>query len=99
MTAAPRPDRLDAARQGVLDRMERADRHVRNAILAAGAAELGLFAVAFTMLDWQSRVERLMFVLAVLTYTILALGLVALGAHVSRCATRVVAALGGEEPG
>jgi hypothetical protein len=33
MTAAPRPDRLDAARQGVLDRMERADRHVRNAIL------------------------------------------------------------------
>ncbi|MGI8497313.1 MAG: hypothetical protein ACR2OG_07010 [Gemmatimonadaceae bacterium] len=84
---------LDTIRSGVLDRMERAERNVRLGILGAAVAELALFAFAFTMVDWHNRVERLLFVFATLSYTIIALGLVALGAHVTRSVGRVVAAM------
>ena len=85
--------RLDDVRRSVLDRMERAERLGRVAIFGAAIAELALFVVAFTMVDWQSRVERLIFVFSVISYTIIALGLAALGAHVSRSVGRVLAAI------
>lgn len=100
MTSPSLPEhRLDAIRANVLDRMERAERGVRLGILAAGVAELALFVVAFVMVDWSSRVERLMFVFAVISYTIIALGLVALGAHVSRSVGRVLAVLADDARG
>lgn len=84
---------LDAVRDSVLTRMERADRLTRLAIFAAGTVELALFAVAIYMVDWDNRVERLLFVFSVLSYTIIALGLLALGAHVTRSVGRVLAAM------
>ena len=89
-------DRLDTIRTGVLDRMERAQRTMRMAIFGAALTELALFAIAFTMVDWDDRFERLLFIFSVLNYTIIAFGLFALGAHVSRSAARVLAAM---EPG
>ena len=89
----PATRNLDSIREGVLDRMERAERNVRLGVLGAALVELALFAVAFTMLDWSSRVERLVFVFAILGYTIVLLGLVALGAHVTRSVGRVLAAM------
>lgn len=86
-------ERLDEVRRGVLDQMERAERNRRLAILGAAAVELVLFLVAFMMVDWNARIERLVFVLAVLSYTIIVLGLAALGAHVSRSSARILAAL------
>lgn len=86
-------ERLDAARSSVLDQMERADRNRRIAIFGAAAVELLLFMVAFLMVDWSNRFERLVFVLAVLSYTIMVLGLAALGAHVTRSSGRILAAL------
>ena len=89
-------DRLDTIRTGVLDRMERAQRTMRMAVFGAALTELALFAIAFTMVDWDDRFERLLFIFSVLNYTIIAFGLFALGAHVSRSAARVLAAM---EPG
>ena len=86
-------ERLDEVRRGVLDQMERAERNRKLAILGAAAVELVLFLVAFMMIDWSVRIERLVFVLAVLSYTILVLGLAALGAHVTRSSGRILAAL------
>lgn len=86
-------DPLDRIRDSVLDRMERADRLVRLAIVGAAAVELALFVIAIAMVDWGSRIERLLFLLSVLSYTIVVLGLLALGGHVSRTAGRVLAAL------
>jgi hypothetical protein len=86
-------DRLDEIRATVLDQMERSDRNVRLAVYGAAALELVLFAVAIVMVDWSARLERLAFVFSVLTYTIVALGLAALGAHVTRTAGRIVIAL------
>lgn len=88
----PAPD-LDRVRASVLDRMERSDRVVRGAILLAGLFELLLFVAAFTLMDWRDPAQRLAFILAVTGYTIVVLGLIALGAHMSRIGDRVVAAL------
>ena len=94
MTADP----LDTIRRSVLTRMERAERGVRLAIIGAALAELALFGLAFFMVNWDNHLERLLFVLAVLSYTIIALGLVALGAHVTRSIGRVLAAMSAAEP-
>jgi hypothetical protein len=94
----PTPDRLDDVRHSVLDRMERAERMVRLALFGAALAELALFAIALAMVDWHDRLERLLFLFSVITYTIIALGLAALGAHVSRSVGRVLAAMTPPDP-
>lgn len=85
--------RLDEIRSNVLDRMERAERNVRLAIMGAAVAEMALFIVAFALVDWSNHLERLIFIFAVLSYTTIAFGLVAVGAHVSRCTARVLGAM------
>jgi len=83
----------DALVTGVLQRMDRYNQRMRLALFAAAAVEGLLMVVAILRLDWQDDTQVLIFLLAVLSYTILALGLVALGAHVSRVGAQVVAAL------
>ena len=78
---------------GVLDRMEHHARITRFAILAAVAVEGLLMAVALLKLDWSDRTHLLLFLCSVVGYTIVALGLAALGAHISRVGARIVAAL------
>jgi len=87
------PPDLDAIRESVLTQMERHERSVKLAILAAALAEAVLFALALWLVDFSSRFELLVLLLAVLSYTILAFGLLALGAHVSRVGDRILAAL------
>lgn len=89
-------DRLDTARAGVLRQMERAERTMKLGVLGAALVELLLFVVVLTRFDLSSSVERLIFATSVLGYTIVVLGLVALGAHVTRTVGRLVALL---EPG
>jgi len=86
-------ERLDSLRRSVLTQMERAERNMRLGIFGAAVAELALFVIALRLVDMDNRLERLMFVLAVLSYTIIVLGLVALGAHVTRATGRVIAAM------
>ena len=87
---------LDSIRQGVLDRIESHQRNMRLAIFAAGAVEVLLIIVALLLVDWSDRTQTIIVIMSVLTYTIIALGLVALGAHVSRAVGRVLLAI---EPG
>lgn len=84
---------LDNIRQGVLDRMERGDRLVKGAIIAAAVAEGLLLAVAVFIADWSNPLHRLVFVLSILTYSVIACGLVALAGHISRSVGRVLIAL------
>jgi len=78
---------------GVLDRMEHHARTARLAILGAAAAEGLLMLIAIFKMNWDDSTHILLFIFAILGYSIIALGLVALGAHVSRVGARVVAAL------
>jgi predicted RND superfamily exporter protein len=86
--------RLDAIQAGVLDRMERAEKLMKISVIGAAILEAGLFVIALYLVDWKDPVQRLMFIFAVLSYTIIALGLVALGGHVTRTAARILAAMG-----
>lgn len=86
------PD-LDAVRGSVLDQMERAERATRLAILGAALVEALLLALAIVMVDWNDRLHVLLFLFSVLSYTIVALGLFALGGHVSRVGARLAAAV------
>lgn len=83
----------DALVTGVLERMDRHNQRMRLAVVAAAAAEALLMVIAILKLDWGNDTQVLLFLFSVLSYTILAFGLVALGAHVSRVGTQVVAAL------
>jgi hypothetical protein len=78
---------------GVLDRMEHHARMMRLAVLGAGALEGLLLVLALLKVNWADDTHVLLFIFAVLGYSIIVLGLVALGAHISRVGARVVAAL------
>ena len=88
----PAPN-LDEIREGVLNRMERQAQVFRLAIFAAATAEMLMLAIALWLMDWDNRTHLLILVLSVLGYTVVVLGLVGLGAHVSRTARRMIAVL------
>ena len=85
--------RLDEIRGSVLDRMEKAERNLRLAIMVAALAEMALFAAAFAIVDFGNHLEKLIFIFSILSYSTIAFGLIALGAHVSRSMARVLGAL------
>ena len=85
--------RTDATITGVLERMDRQARLSRLALFGAVAVEGVLLALVMMLTDWHDHDQRLLVVIGILGYTIVALGLAALAAHVSRVGARVVAAL------
>lgn len=89
---------LDSIRAGVLDRMERQDRLFKVAFGAAVIVEALLLTLVLWLADLHDRTHVLILVTAVLGYTIVALGLVALGAHISRTLSGLAAALDGRSP-
>ena len=84
---------LDEIRNDVLARMDRAERNYKLAFVAAVIVE-GAFLLTFLMLaDFTNRLHVLLLLGTVMTYTIVAIGLVALGAHVNRAILRVLHAI------
>ena len=85
----------DAARARVLDRMERQDRWFKVALLSAAAIEAAMLLLTLWLANLQDRTHVLILVTSVLGYTIVVLGLVALGARLSRALSALAAALDG----
>src|SRR5262245_19334877 len=84
---------LDRVRGAALDRIERGARAYRLAFRSAAAVE-GAFFVGFLLLaDFSNRLHVLLLLATVAVYTIVGLGLFALGAHVNRCTDRVLQAI------
>lgn len=84
---------IEEARRGALNRVDRAERSYKLTFLAAAAVE-SAFLVAYLLLaDFSNRLHVLLLIAAVAIYTIVALGLVALGAHVKRCTLRILKAI------
>jgi F0F1-type ATP synthase membrane subunit c/vacuolar-type H+-ATPase subunit K len=84
---------LDDVRKSTLDRMERSERHYKLAFLGAAVLE-GFFLIGFLLLaDIHNRTHMLLLVATIATYTIIALGLVALGAHMNRNTLRILKAM------
>ena len=84
---------LDEIRAAALARIDRRERGYRLAIAGAVMAEAVLLLAFLLLADLHDRTHVLLLVSAILVYTTLALGLAALGAHVSRVGERVVAAI------
>ena len=82
-----------AASRSALDRLDKANRQVTMVIVAAAIVEFVLLVLVLLNIDFADPLHRLVFLLAMLTYFTLGLGLVALGAHVSRVQERLLNAL------
>ena len=85
--------RLDDARQSVLDRMEAGRRMVRLGTGAAALLEAAMLVACIMLVDWHDRTQFLLFLIFVLSYFILILGMIALAGHVSTATARILAAL------
>ena len=84
---------LDEVRASALARIERSDRNFKLAFFAAAAIET-LFIISFVLLaDLSNRVHLLILISTVSSYSIIVLGLVALGSHINRSVLRVLKAV------
>ncbi len=85
--------KLDEVRAAALARIDRSERNFKLAILVAFFVE-GLFIVSFLLLaDFSNRMHLLLLISTVSCYSIVVLGLVALGAYVSRGIARLLKAI------
>ena len=84
---------LDEVRAAAMARVERSDRNFKLAFIGAGAVE-SAFILSFILLaDLSNRMHLLLLISTVSCYSIVVLGLFALGAHVNRGIARVLKAL------
>src|SRR5262245_35363810 len=88
-----RMDRLDEVRTQVLARIDAAERHYRFAFIGGAALELAFLTAFFLLADLSNRIHLLLLLASVATYSIIILGLVALGVHVTRSNLRVLQAI------
>lgn len=83
----------DEIRRTTLDKIEKLERGYRIAFMGAAAME-GLFFIAFlSLMNFRDRMHLLLFIGVIATYSIIALGLIALGALSNRNTQRVIQAL------
>lgn len=84
---------LDGVRSEVLTRINRSERNFKLAFFAAVAFE-ALFLVTFILLmERHNRMHLLLLIATVGSYSVVVLGLVALGAYVNRGVLRVLKAI------
>lgn len=86
-------NKLDEVRVAALQRINRSERNFKLAFIGAGVVE-SLFVVSFLMLaDLSNRMHLLLLISTVSCYSIVVLGLFALGAHINRGVLRVLTAI------
>ena len=85
--------KLDEVRAAALARIDRSARNFKLAFIGAGAVETA-FIVSFVLLaDLSNRMHLLLLISTVSCYSIVALGLFALGAHINRGIARTLKAI------
>lgn len=84
---------INEVRRSALDRIDRSERHYKLTFFVAALIE-GFFLAGFLLLaDLSNRMHLLLLIATIAIYSILALGLVALGVHVNRSTLRVLSAI------
>jgi len=86
-------DNQDKIRTNTLKQIEQTERRYKLAFVAAALVEAAFFVAFFLLADLSNRVHLLILLSVVALYTIIAAGLMALGAHVSRSTLRVIQAI------
>jgi hypothetical protein len=84
---------LDKIRGAALDRIERSEKHYKMAFFGAVLLE-AMFLLAFILaMDVANRLHLLVLIASIAIYSIIALGLVALGAHGTRNTQMILKAI------
>ena len=84
---------LDEVRAAAIARIDRSDRYYKLAFIGAGAVE-SAFILSFILLaDLSNRMHLLLLISTVSCYSIVVLGLFALGAHINRGTARLLKAV------
>jgi len=84
---------LDSVRAAALKRIDRSERYFKLAFYGAGLVEIA-FVVSFLLLvNLSNRLHLLLLISTVSCYSIVVLGLFALGAHINRGIARLLKAL------
>lgn len=84
---------LDGVRAAALARIDRSERNFKRAIVGAFFVETMMFVSFFLLADLSNRLHLLLLISTVSCYTIVVLGLVALGAYVNRGVARLLKAI------
>ena len=87
------PGPIEEARREALDRVDRTERDYKLVFLAAALVESAFLVGYLLLADFSNRLHVLLLIATVAIYTLVALGLVALGAHVKRCTLRILKAI------
>jgi hypothetical protein len=87
------PENIDGVRRATLDRIERTEKNYKLAFFSAAILEASFLGGFLLLADFSNRLHLLLLLASVATYSILALGLVVLGAHVSQNTLRILKAI------
>ena len=86
-------EKLDEIRRRALDRIDRAEKVFKWAIVGAALLEGALFLVLIYLTDFSDPLHLLIFFGLMLVYNTLAVGLIALGAQVGKSEARILKAV------
>jgi hypothetical protein len=84
---------ISEVRRTALDRIDRSERHYKATFFVAAIIEAFFLAGFLLLADFSNRLHLLLFIATIATYSLVALGLVALGVHVNRSTLRVLNAV------
>ncbi len=84
---------LDGVRAAALARIDRSERNFRVAFFGAFIVEAAFIVSFLMMADLSNRLHLLLLISTVSCYSIVVLGLVALGAHINRGVARLLKAV------
>jgi len=83
----------DRARQGALERIERAEWKYKFGFVAVAAAEAIFLAAYLLLMDFRDRLHWLILLAAVLTYGVVLIGVVNLGIYVNASTRAILRAI------
>jgi hypothetical protein len=84
---------INAVRRTALDRIDRIERQYKVTFFVAAIIEAFFLAGFLLLADFSNRMHVLLLITTIAIYSILALGLVALGVHINRNTLRVLNAV------
>ena len=84
---------LDRVRAAALAHIDRSERNFKLAFFGAGVVETLFIVTFFLLADLSNRMHLLLLISTVSCYSIVVLGLMALGAHINRGVARVLKAV------
>ena len=90
---------IEGARLSALDRVDRTERNYKITFFGAAVIEAAFLMGFLLLADFSNRTHLLLLIATVAIYTILALGLVALGSHANRNTLRILRAIEALEKG